>query len=423
MTKRRFYYGWVIAAVVLLVNTAGNAGAAFSFGLFLLPISEDFEVSRAVVAWLPAARLVGTGISSYFLGRAVDRFGSRVLLPVATVFAALAIYGASQANAFVFVIILFGILGLVDSSSPGNVLTAVPIAKWFVRLRGRATAIVTLGFAIGGGGFAVLHERLIDAYGWRAALAISSVILVVMVVPASLLLLRRRPEDMGLLPDGATREEAESAALAPALAEEQWTLREARRTSALWKISIAYALINFSAIGFIIHRTAYWTEGGISTGLIATGLAVDSVGFAVSALTAGFLIERVPARFIGAASATGQASAVILALAWVAPPVVIIVPLIFGLAAGSGVVVQTVIWADYYGREHQGAVRGFVVPITLVGMGLGPPVIGMLFELMDKSYTLGFGLAVGLLLFSAAVLLTAKPPKKARVVAEAEARA
>ena len=422
-THPRFYYGWVIVGVVLVVNTAANATASFTFGLFVIPMSDDLGISRGLIGWIPTARLAGAGASAFLLGRVVDRFGARMLLPVAAVITALTLYGVAQANAFVFVIILFGILGLVDFSTPGNVLTSVPIAKWFVRLRGRATAIVTLGFAAGGAGFALMHQQLIDAYGWRTTFAVSGVIVVVMIMPVALLLLRRQPEDLGLLPDGAAQSEADGEALSPAVAEEQWTLREARQTASFWKVAIAYGLINFSTIGFIIHRAAYWTDGGIATGLIAWGFVVDSAGFAVSALVAGFLIERVPARMLGTLSALGQATAIVLALAWFSPSAALVVPLIFGLAAGTGIVVQTVIWADYYGREHQGAIRGFVVPIALIGMGLGPPAIGMLYDAAGGSYITGFWLAFALLAGSAAVLFTAKPPKKARVGVGAKSRA
>lgn len=412
MLQKRIFYGWVIVAVVFTVNLASNVTASFTFGLFVIPMSEDLDVSRGSIAFLPTARLVGTAIASFLLGRAVDRYGGRILIPAAALISATALIGVAQANSYLLVIIIFGVLGLFDTSSPGNVLTAVPIAKWFVRLRGRATAIATLGFAVGGGSFAVLHEHLISNYGWRTALTTSAIILAVVIVPTTLIFMRRQPEDLGLNPDGFQSSGIDESGHQISKNEIQWTLVESLRTSALWKIAFAYGLINFATIGFIVHRTAYWNEGGIDTSLIAIGFAFDSAGFATSVLIGGLLVERIPARILGFISAIGQGGAITLSIFWFSSPAVILIPLLFGLVAGTGVVVQTVIWADYYGREFQGAIRGFVVPITLVGMGLGPPVIGILYDLNGNSYFGGFSLAVLLLVIAALALATAKPPKK-----------
>ena len=37
---------------------------------------------------------------------------------------------------------------------------------------------------------------------------------------------------------------------------------------------------------------------------------------------------------------------------------------------------QNFIWADYFGRESVGSIRGLVNPINLVVGGLGPPAAG-----------------------------------------------
>ena len=412
-TKPRFFYGWVIVGVVFLSNIVANGGGQFTFGLFVLPMAADLGVSRGTIGWLPMARLVATAVSSVPLGRAADRFGARVLLPVAAVIMALALFAITRANAFVVVLALFAVLGLADFSAPGNVITAVPITKWFVRKRGRAIAIITMGFAVGGGSFALLQQALIASVGWRTALAISALIIAVVLVPIPLLLMRRQPEDMGLLPDGArVRHRDESPE--PVAQEEQWTLAEAVRTPTLWKIALAYLLSNFAVAGFLVHRAGFWEEGGIPSGLIGAGFAVDSVGFALGALAGGLLAERVPARLLGAGAATIQGLAIALAIVWVSQPAVIIAPFLFGIGGGTLVVVQTVIWADYYGRRFQGSIRGLVVPVMLVGFGLGPPSIGLLYDAAGGSYLGGFWFAAALMVPVTALLLSAKPPLRVR---------
>ena len=95
MLQKRIFYGWVIVAVVFTVNLASNVTASFTFGLFVIPMSEDLDVSRGSIAFLPTARLVGTAIASFLLGRAVDRYGGRVLIPAAALISATALIGLS----------------------------------------------------------------------------------------------------------------------------------------------------------------------------------------------------------------------------------------------------------------------------------------------------------------------------------------
>ena len=412
-TNPRFFYGWVIVGVVFLSNIVSNGGGQFTFGLFVLPMAADLGVSRATIGWLPMARLVATAVSSVPLGRAADRFGARVLLPVAAVIMALALFAVTRANSFVVVLALFAVMGLADFSAPGNVITAVPITKWFVRKRGRATAIITMGFAVGGGSFALLQQALIASVGWRTALAIAALIIAVVLIPIPLLFMRRQPEDMGLLPDGArVRHRDESPE--PVAQEEQWTLAEAVRTPTLWKVALAYLLSNFAVSGFLVHRAGFWEESGIPSGLIGAGFAVDSVGFAISAMAGGLLVERIPARLLAAGAATTQGLAIALAIVWVSQPAVIIAPFLFGLGGGTLVVVQTVIWADYYGRRFQGSIRGLVVPMMLLGFGLGPPSIGLMYDAAGGNYLVGFWFAAALMVPVTALLLSAKPPRRVR---------
>jgi len=335
------------------------------------------------------------------------------LLPVAAVVMALALFAVTRANSFVVVLALFAVMGLADFSAPGNVITAVPITKWFVRKRGRATAIITMGFAVGGGSFALLQQALIASVGWRTALAIAALIIAVVLIPIPLLFMRRQPEDMGLLPDGArVRHRDESPE--PVAQEEQWTLAEAVRTPTLWKVALAYLLSNFAVSGFLVHRAGFWEESGIPSGLIGAGFAVDSVGFAISAMAGGLLVERIPARLLAAGAATTQGLAIALAIVWVSQPAVIIAPFLFGLGGGTLVVVQTVIWADYYGRRFQGSIRGLVVPMMLLGFGLGPPSIGLMYDAAGGNYLVGFWFAAALMVPVTALLLSAKPPRRVR---------
>ncbi|MDE2765943.1 MAG: MFS transporter, partial [Chloroflexota bacterium] len=315
---RGVFYGWWIVLAVTLVITIGNGLANFTFGLFVVPMAADLGVSRGLIGWLPTARLVGNSAMSVVLGPLVDRHGARWLLALAAVITAVVLLAVSRAPSYAIVLALFFVLGAFDFSTPGHVLTAVPVAKWFVRNRGRAIGYIGIGIAAGGIFYSFFHQYLIDNVGWRSALAVSAVIIAVTVIPLSLLLLRRQPEDMGLEPDGAPPGRAPGA---PTWSGEvQWTRAEAIRTSAFPKLVAAYLLANFAVSGFLVHRAGMWTDGGLSGAVIATAFALDSLAFGFGAVGTGYLIGRIPSRFIAAGAALLQAATIAVIVAWVNAP-------------------------------------------------------------------------------------------------------
>src|SRR5205085_6720532 len=85
------------------------------------------------------------------------------------------------------------------------------VAKWFVRKRGRALTVLTFLAGFASVIFIPLSAYLVQAQGWRAALVTLAVILGVVTIPLHAFVLRNRPEEMGLLPDGAPAPTADAA--------------------------------------------------------------------------------------------------------------------------------------------------------------------------------------------------------------------
>ena len=408
----RPYYGWVIVATLASVSLVSAATVGFPFGLFVLPMGSDLGLSRAALGWTQTARLGANGISSLFLGPLIDRYGTRILIPIAGVVSAGALWLMSESSAYWIILLGFGALGVVEFHFPGNLLTTVPVGKWFVRKRGKAASLAAAGIALGAILFALTHQALLDSVGWRDTFRISAIVILVGTVPLPLLLLRRDPEDMGLLPDGTATPVSRSDPDDSILKESPgWSLREATRTPTMWKIVAAYALTNLAAGSFMIHRAPFWTEEGIATSWVAGVFALDAIMFAASTLAAGALITRIAPRHLAAIAMIAQATGIAVATAWVSVPTMLLSSPLLGGGAGINAVVVTVIWADYYGRPSLGAIRSVSMPIILVGFAIGPPAVGALYGLSGNSYVPGFALLAGLLAAAAVIVTTATRPR------------
>ena len=82
--QRRFFYGWIIVAVMGASGAVSMAMGSLNFGLFIKPMGDDLGIGRASFGWAQTARQSASSITSPVIGWLIDRFGSRVMLPVAT---------------------------------------------------------------------------------------------------------------------------------------------------------------------------------------------------------------------------------------------------------------------------------------------------------------------------------------------------
>ena len=243
-----FFYGWVIVATLFLVNFGTMATGTLNFGLFVIPMGEDLDMSRGFIGWSQTTRMVAGGISGFFLGRLLDRHGGRLLIVVASITTGACMVGLFFVqNSWQF-LGLFTVMGLIGLSAPGGLLTSVPVAKWFVRQRGRALAMATMGLGMGGIAFMPITQILIDGVGWRSAWLILALVSVTLTAPLALIFLRKQPEDMGLLPDGRAHVNPKLQRGQPR-EEIQWTAAQAMRTRTFWRLILFFGLLGLAAGG------------------------------------------------------------------------------------------------------------------------------------------------------------------------------
>lgn len=255
------FYGWVIVAVMWLVNFSTMATGSLSFGLFVIPMGGELGMSRGLLGWAVTARQLAAGISSFLVGRLIDRYGPRVLIPVSATIIGIALLAMSRVDSPWQVIAIFGLMGLTGLAAPQNIMTSVPVAKWFDRKKGLALALAVTGLGIGGVFFLPFTQWLLGSVGWRTTWVIMAVMFMAMSVPLSAIFLRRQPEDMGLETDGrrpAPGLAGRAGQAGPAVPEEvSWTVQEAFRTATMWKLLLAFALAGIAQGETSVHRIPY----------------------------------------------------------------------------------------------------------------------------------------------------------------------
>jgi MFS family permease len=311
-------------------------------------------------------------------------------------------------------VVLFALMGLVGMSGPGALVTTVPVAKWFVRERARALSFMSLGLPIGGFIFVPLTQVLIDGFGWRNAWILLGVIGAGLIVPLALLFVRRQPEDLGLLPDGDRPGVGQSpgtgTAVPVVIEERSWTRREAVRTGTLWRLVFAFSVVMLATNSMAVHRIPSFMDRGLDPLLVSYATALDAAAAGLSTFLMGLLARRIAPRLIGAGGFLMLTLASLLTIVAADHPVMFASMITFGLGIGVLILMQSYLWAEYFGRQHLGSIRGAVMPIMLAAGGAGAPIAGYVRD-FTGSYTPVWLAASGLMLVAAAVLGTTGAPR------------
>ena len=418
---KRFFYGWVIVLITFstAMTTAGISGYGLSF--FIVPMSEDMGISRTEFSAIAVFRIALLPLLP-FLGLLVDKkHGPRILITVGSIVSGLVLMSTSLVQELWQFYLLYGVIfGLAMFTMGGQLVGPAVISKWFIRKRGRAMAIGTMGISTGGFIIAPMAGWFVGEFGWRTAWVLLGIFLMLAITPMAALFMRRQPEDIGLLPDGDTPGAGNGAGPGRGAAEEYpWTVKEALRTRTLWIMLLVQSFGSMGLMPVIFHQVAYIQDKDFSLAT-ATAVAATVAFFAIVAKPIwGLVTERVHVRWV-IPMCVIPAGVSLFALIVAQDLTMLYVYAIFhGLTMGGWPTIANVAWASYYGRQHQGAIRGFVTPIGNI-MGAASPVLGGYMWDRYGNYDFAFLVFGSAWIMAGLLMLMAAPPKPPTKVDEGQ---
>ena len=295
-------------------------------------------------------------------------------------------------------------------------VVGVVIPKWFVRMRGRAVAFANLGQRFGQIGFPVMVERILQFGTWRTAWVAMGIAVWASSLLPTLLLLRRRPEDMGLLPDGVDLRDRDApnvrgARLREEAREVSFNRRAALRTPAFYLITGATSVQSFVTTSIHFHWFSYLTDLGVSSSAAVISLSLSPLVSMPISVGAGFIAERVPVQRLMAASYYAMSLSIVLFLFADNTLTAYAFGVAFGISTGVLFTVMNVVWADYFGRDSLGGIRGMVSPVHMLSNSLGPLAAAWSYD-VTGSYSLIYTISAGLSAVGGTLLLLARRPRQ-----------
>ena len=412
---KRIFYGWGIVGVSVLVSFAQVPMYGPVLSVFVNPIHQDmgwshFEISAAFTA----GSLFGSLLSS-IVGGQLDRYGARAAVVVAGMIVTGALVGLAVMQEVWQFWGLFGV-GRTAALVGINLGTSVAVGNWFVRKRGRAISFLGIGLRSGQALMPlVLITPIIIAYSWRHAYMVLAVVTFVLIVVPAWLFIRRRPEDFGLLPDGDAPDVAPTATgdSRPVVqdVEESFTLQEARKTMAFWLITIAVMMVVFAQTSVNLHAVASVIDRGVSESLSGAFVFIIMGTAALSAYGWGALMDRVHVRWVTAVATIFSGAAMVVIIFADNLPLAVTFAVLFGLGTGGWTLAQTLLFANYFGRRHLGAIRG-LSQVLSGPLGAAGPFLAGGIRTYTGSYELSFIIFFAALVVVFLALVLARPPRR-----------
>jgi MFS family permease len=404
VNRSPIFYGWIVWVIATLGFVASSPGQSFSISLFFDHFIADLGLTRTAVSALYSAGTLTAALSLTFIGRWVDRAGSRRAGSLIAAGLALALAFMSFISGPLTLVIGFVLIRALGQGAIALTSSNV-IAQWFRQRRGLVMGVTSFVFTLSQGVIVQVLTRLIGAVGWRTAWLVQAAIIGGVIVPLFALLLRNRPEEFGLRPDGAA-DQPGGADIPGADAEVNFTLAAAMRTPIFWVFLTMQALNAGWVTGLIIHQISLFGVVGHGPGVPVQVFSLAATVAAAMTLASGPVINRVRPQWVSALLMLLLIVILGLAMTMTTRPLTIVYGVVLGLLLGIWPIFDGVVWPNVFGREHYGAIRGVVQMAGVAGSASGPIVFSLALDaggVYDAA--LWIGIAIAAVIFIASLIV------------------
>jgi MFS family permease len=417
-----FYFGWVIIAVAFVTMAIG-VSARTAFSLLLPPLIDEFHWDRGLAAGAFSFGFLVSAVLSPIVGRVIDLRGPRIVIICGVMLTTAGFLLAPYIERPCHLYTTLGVLVGGGANMMTYTVHSQFLPNWFVAQRGLAISIAFAGAGVGAIILLPWLQSIILAQGWRASCWAIGLLVLIVVAPLNLLV-RKKPEDIGLLPDGAPTAptaagiQKNSNVVDRDWAATEWTLARAACTARFWWIVIGYfcALVAWYAVQ--VHQTKYLTEIGFGSLVAAWALGAVSVIGIPGQIILGGMSDRFGRELIWTAGCAGFAVcyAALIAMEHT-PSTTLLYAMVFaqGFFGYSLTSVMGPIVAEIFEGPHFGSIFGTITVALIGGGAAGPWFTGVIHDATD-SYRLAFVVIIGCCAVSAAAIWIAAP-RKVRVVA------
>lgn len=270
----RVYYGWALVGALGVTATVSYGTLSYAFSAFITPMSTELGWSKTQITGAFSLAHVVAGVAAVPVGRWVDRHGARMLMAAGSLLASLLLIAWSGVRSLPTFYAVWATMGVAMAAVLYEPAFAV-VATWFRTYRSRALTLLTFMGGFASVIFVPLATVLVAREGWRTALLALSVLYALLTIPMHALLLRRRPEDVGLAPDGVLPQaQGRHSPAREVLPVTQAAIREVLRGASFRWTALAFMLSALATTAVSVHVVPLLMERGHGAAFAGSAMGV-----------------------------------------------------------------------------------------------------------------------------------------------------
>jgi MFS family permease len=390
------YAGWRAVVACFVMALFGWGFAFYGHAVYLAELQRQHGWPAGLIGGASSAFYIGGALLVAFVGDAIARFGPRrvVLTGVASMAVSTLLLPHVTAPWQLYVVYLpmtvgWAALGL-------GAITNV-LGLWFRARRGLAISLALNGASCGGIIVVPLLVLLTERWGFTAAMAIATALMVILLVPLAIWL-------------GDPRGAAAAPVTGQGATLPAQTKAQALTNAHFWTVAGPFALALTAQVGFIVHLIAFLspTIGRSGAGL---AVAVTTVMAVTGRVGLGTVIDRLDQRLASALSFASQAAALFVMTQTKEPAVLIAACAVFGFSVGNLITFPSLIIQREFDARAFGALTALATAVAQFTYSFGPGLLGVVRD-ATGDYSASLAVCIALDLAAAAIVMV-RPRKVA----------
>jgi MFS family permease len=389
------YDGWRIVAVCFLLATFGWGLGFYGQTVYLAELHRLHGWPTSLISTATTFFYLFGAVLVAFISEAVRLFGPRncLLGGVVAMATAAALIGEVAAPWQLYAVSALLAFGWAGTSL--GVITNT-LGLWFDKKRGMAISLALNGASFGGIVGVPLLVIAIARFGFAGAMMSAAMAMLIVMVPVILVFVGRPPGRAGLAADLQAAD----------LPSASRIRAQAFRDVGFLTIAIAFALVLFAQVGFIVHLISF-LDPIIGREHAATAVAVLTAMAALGRVLFSTVIDRLNQRLASAISFASQAVALVIIINSRNEMVLVAACALFGFSVGNLITLPALIVQREFDPRSFGVLISLITAINQITYAFGPGIIGLLRD-ASGSYTLPFCGCIALELLAAVLILNCK---------------
>ncbi len=403
--KQGIYYGWYVVAVgcIAIAMTTGVVNNCFS--QFIKPVCADMGITRQEMSMIQTVFSFSSMIFAMSWGTISKKIHLHKTMCLCAVMMPIvyACYGLMQEIWMGYIVsVLITPFFFIISMNVFNYI----IGNWFIKNRGLAVGLASMGSGIGGMVMNTVSNQLILNVGWRVAYFVLAAIMFVLVVPSVILIVREKPEDKGLKPYGWEEQEAERIAKEQAAQTEEaptsvsagkfegYTFSEAIRMPVFWAVVFCSVSMVTAIMGFYPTLAPHLSDCGYSVTFAATMTSISMGALAIGKVSLGRMFDKLGNRTAVTIACACTLVGIFGMIFCTSPIALAMIVLGVGLGCSFGAVCMPIIVQNIFGMKDYNSIYSKLVVATNLGSALAPVITGRTYDICGSYVPAYLGLAV-----------------------------